>query len=284
MKRLWLPLVLTLLTGCAALQSEVEPTATLGAPSAEVAAPAPANLAKSVDLASAQPSANAPQLAKTAALSLQVTDAETSSQQAVSWARQAGGEVLGLEDSGATGEVRRLTLELQVPATQLDDVLASLVQLGTLESRQIAAEDVSSQLVDVGARLRNLRKSEELLLKIMARAGSVGDVLKVTQELSQVREQIEQLDAQRVNLQNRVRYSRIRLNLTTPTGEAPAPGLGERLGETWKQATTTLGNLTVGLVQLTLWLLVFSPYLLVPGFVVWLVRRGWRSRQVPPQG
>jgi hypothetical protein len=77
--------------------------ATLGAPSAEVAIPAPANLAKSVD--SAQPPANAPQLAKTAALSLQVTDAETSSQQAVSWARQAGGEVLGLEDSGATGEV-----------------------------------------------------------------------------------------------------------------------------------------------------------------------------------
>ncbi len=282
MKRLWLPLVLTLLTGCATLKSEVEPTATLGAPSAEVAASAPANLAKSVDLA--QPSANAPQLAKTAALSLQVTDAETSSQQAVSWARQAGGEVLGLEDSGATGEVRRLTLELQVPAAQLDQVLASLVQLGTLESRQIAAEDVSSQLVDVGARLRNLRKSEELLLKIMARAGSVGDVLKVTQELSQVREQIEQLDAQRVNLQNRVRYSRIRLNLTTPTVEAPASGLGERLGETWKQATATLGNLTVGLVQLTLWLLVFSPYLLVPGLVVWLVRRGWRSRQVPPQG
>ncbi len=273
MKSLWLPLVLTLLTGCAT----VEPKPDFDPPPvAEVSAPAPETASIVRNVGSAQPTANPPQLAKTANLSLRVTDAATASQQAISWTRQAGGEILGLADNGVTGEVRRVTLELQVPAPELDQVLTRLTGLGTLESREITAEDVSNQLVDLGARLRNLRQSEALLLKIMERSGSVGDVLKVTQELSQVREQIEQLDAQRVNLQNRVRYSRIRLSLATPL--AVTPTLGERLWQTWQQATMTLGTFTVGLVQVVLWLLVFSPYLVALGLVAGLVWRRLRSR------
>lgn len=67
--------------------------------------------------------------------------------------------------------------------------------MGTVENQMITAEDVSDQLVDVQARLRNLRKSEEMVLKIMERSGSVGDVLKAANELSTIRESIERIDA-----------------------------------------------------------------------------------------
>ncbi|WAS04820.1 DUF4349 domain-containing protein [Gloeomargaritales cyanobacterium VI4D9] len=270
MKPLWFSLILALITGCTALPPKAarEPTA----PVTQAEALFTTQVAKSADTAKIQP-----QLAKTAQVSLEVDSVDKSAEQAVGWTRQAGGEVLNLTDNGTKGEVRRLSLEVQVPAPQLDAVLAQFSTLGKLESREVTAEDVSNQLVDVGARLRNLRKSEELLLKIMERSGSVGDVLKVTQELSQVREQIEQLEAQRVNLLNRVRFSRIRLHLTSPMVENAGRSIPERLGETWQQATSTLGNVTVGLVQLALWLLVFSPYLLVAGLVGWLVRRRWRA-------
>ncbi|WP_247215037.1 DUF4349 domain-containing protein [Synechococcus sp. C9] len=270
MKPLWITLVLAILTGCTAVQPEVAQEST--APVTQAEALSATQVAKTVDTAKIQP-----QLAKTAQISLEVDNMDKSAQQAVGWTRQAGGEVLNLTDNGMKGEVRRLSLEVQVPAPQLDAVLAQFSTLGKLESREVTAEDVSNQLVDVGARLRNLRKSEELLLKIMERSGSVGDVLKVTQELSQVREQIEQWEAQRVNLLNRVRFSRIRLNLTSPLAATPGRSIPERLGETWQQATSTLGNITLGLVQLALWLLVFSPYLLVVGLVGWLVRRRWRA-------
>jgi len=270
MKPLWFSLILALITGCTAVPPQVAQERS--APVTQAEALSATQVAKTVDTAKIQP-----QLAKTAQVSLEVTNVDKSAQQAINWTRQAGGEMLNLTDNGTKGEVRRLSLEVQVPAPQLDGVLAQFSTLGKLESREVTAEDVSNQLVDVGARLRNLRKSEELLLKIMERSGSVGDVLKVTQELSQVREQIEQWEAQRVNLLNRVRFSRIRLNLTSPMAATPMPSIPERLGETWQQATSTLGNITVGLVQLALWLLVFSPYLLVAGLVGWLVRRRWRA-------
>ncbi|MEN9216757.1 MAG: DUF4349 domain-containing protein, partial [Gloeomargarita sp. HHBFW_bins_162] len=202
MKRVILPLMFTMVAGCTATRT-LEPPSTLGTESAGVPPPEvqAASVPKTADLvAQAQPVASQPQLAKTASISLNVTDAERSSQEAVTWVRQAGGELLNLADNGVVGEMRRLQMEFQVPASQLEDIVAKFTTLGTLASRQITAEDVSNQLVDLGARLRNLRKSEELLLKIMERSGSVGDVLKVTQELSQVREQIEQLDALRLNL------------------------------------------------------------------------------------
>ncbi|MCS6782110.1 MAG: DUF4349 domain-containing protein [Gloeomargarita sp. SKYBB_i_bin120] len=220
------------------------------------------------------------QLVKTASLSLQVADATAASQRAITWVRQAGGELLNLEDSGMVGDVRRLSLELQVPAPQLETMLERLTTLGTLESRQVTAEDVSDQLVDLNARLRNLRRTEAMLLKIMERSGSVGDVLKVAQEVARVREQIEQLDAQRVNLQNRVRYARIQVQLAAT--QVKAPSLGDRLGETWGQATSALSQFTTGVLQIALWTVVFSPYWLPTGLGLRWFYRVLRQRRPSP--
>ncbi len=245
---------------------------------------APAAL-ETAPVASAPPqplALNQPQLARKAILALEVADAEAASQQVIRWTRAVGGELLNLSDNGVKGEVRRLTLEVQVPATRLEELLGRLGALGKVERREVTAEDVSGQLVDVGARLRNLRQSEALLLKIMERSGSVADVLKVTQELTQVREQIEQLDAQRLYLHNRVRYAQIQVYLTTPPGEPPLPSVGERLGKTWQAATRALGQVTLGAMELALWLVVFSPCILGVGFpVVWLTKRLGRPLQIP---
>jgi hypothetical protein len=277
MKARWLCFGVVLLAGCTAGLSDVDPT------------PPPAQSASeqvAADFISADTPKTAapltlyqPQLVRKASLSLEVKDAEAAGQQAIRWTRAAGGEVLNLTDNGVTGEVRRLTLEVQVPAMRLDEVLMQFSSLGRLENREVTAEDVSNQLVDVGARLRNLRQAEALLLKMMERSGSVADVLKVAQELTQVREQIEQLDAQRVNLQNRVRYAQIRLRLTTPPAAKPPPHVGERLAKTWQAATTALGMFTLGVVELAVWLVVFSPYLIAAGFpIFWLMKRRVPSR------
>jgi len=276
MKARWLCLGVVLLAGCTAVPSDVDPTPAQSAP--EQAA---LTLARTPETAAPR-TWYQPQLARKASLSLEVKDAETASQQAIRWTRAAGGEVLNLTDNGVTGEVRRLTLEVQVPAMRLDEVLMQFSSLGRLENREVTAEDVSNQLVDVGARLRNLRQAEALLLKMMERSGSVADVLKVAQELTQVREQIEQLDAQRVNLQNRVRYAQIRLSLTTPPVAKPLPTVGERLAKTWQAATTALGMFTLGVVELAVWLVVFSPCLIAAGFpIYWVMKRGVRLPQMP---
>lgn len=202
-----------------------------------------------------------PQLIKSARLDLVVVSVEEGIKSVGKIVQQYQGDVLSLEDNQANSR-QLAVLQLRIPQEKLDITLESLAKLGTIENRSLSSEDVSNQLVDLRARLKNLRKTEEALLEIMNRSGSVGDVLKVAQEVSNVRQSIEQIDAQLQNLQNRVAYSLVSINLRAlATTRSTTPSLGLQFQETWQQATTSVGNLTIGLMKLLLWLLVYSPYL-----------------------
>lgn len=224
------------------------------------------------------------QLIKTASLELRVQDVEAMIQKVTVTVTARGGDLLGLQDQVPEDpETRRTaTFKFRVPQAQLEGTLTDLAQLGTVEARSIQAEDVSTQIVDSEARLRNLRKSETVVLGIMERSGSVADVLKVSQELGQIRSQIEQIQAQVQNLKGQVAYSTINLTLRAAIAQnQPAEPLGDRLKETWSQSTHAVGETTTNLLRLTLWLLVFSPYLLGGVGLIWLFWKG-RSRSKQP--
>ncbi len=221
--------------------------------------------------------ASTPQLIKTASLSLAVESVATASHQISGLVRQLGGEILGLEETHR-GTV--LNMKLQVPQIKLEETLTSFEKLGTVQNRSLKAEDVSSQIVDTAARLRNLRKTEATLLEIMGRSGSVGDVLKVAQELNNVRQTIEQTDAQLQNLQNRVAYSQI--NLVLRAKIQPTDAISTQLQETWLAATTSFGHLTTTLLKIGLWLLVYSPYWLTITLAIYFWRRRSLVRRSPP--
>lgn len=206
--------------------------------------------------------AAAPQLVKTASMEMVVVSVEESIKQITSTVRQQKGDILSLEDSQANPRDRhRATLQLRIPQEKLEATLETLAKLGTVQNQNLSSEDVSNQLVDSAARLKNLRKTEAALLEIMNRSGSVADILKVAQEVSTVRQSIEQIDAQLQNLQNQVAYSKVTINLQAlATGSSATPALGLQLQETWQQATSSLGGLTTSLLKLLLWLLVYSPY------------------------
>jgi hypothetical protein len=175
------------------------------------------------------------------------------------------------------------SVQIRVPQERLETTLEALAKLGNVENRSLTAEDVTNQLVDSEARLRNLRKSEEMVLKIMERSGSVGDVLKVSQELSNIRESIERIDAQLKSLRNQVAYSTISLTLEAAVSaqQTQEPSLGLRAQETWGKATHSVGELTLGLFGLGIWLLAYSPYLLLIGAAVYGFNRFKKQHSVP---
>jgi len=196
---------------------------------------------------------------------------------------QYQGDLLQLSDADSQGqEYRQMNLQLRVPQANLEAALTALRSLGTVETQSISAEDVSTQLVDLQARVRNLRKSEESLLEIMERSGSIAEVLEVSRELSTVREAIERHEAQVNNLQNRVAYSTISLTLvSTQTLESPASPVGETLSQTWQTASSSMRALSVALLQLSLWLLAFSPYIGILVLSGWAGRRYWQRQRSP---
>lgn len=136
-----------------------------------------------------------------------------------------GGAGEFVEDSALTGEGATLSanLTLRVAAERLPEVLNQLRELGRVTGEQVRGEDVTSQVVDLDARLRNERRVEQELLGLMDTRpdAPLKEILELREKLSEVRGAIEQLDAQQSQLSRLVSLATV-LVLIRPA-DAPAP-------------------------------------------------------------
>ncbi len=264
-------------------QNENSASAPQSAPAPEPAAGGSKTAA--VPKKAAETPATRPQLIKKAELSVVVKSIDATTKSVTNIVEKQQGDILGFQNQKPPDSSVRQTasVEIRVPQERLETTLEALAKLGTVENRSLTAEDVTEQLVDSEARLRNLRKSEEMVLKIMERSGSVGDVLKASQELSNIRESIERIDAQLKSLRNQVAYSTISLTLQAAVSaqQTPEPSLGLRVQETWGKATHSVGELTLGLFSLGIWLLAYSPYFLLIAAAVFGFNRFKKQHSVP---
>lgn len=238
-----------------------------------------------VAVAAQEVPASLPQLVKKAEIALRVNSVEKTIRAVSNVIQQQQGDLLGLEDRKPLEEstYRNASMQMRIPQNKLENTLDKLAELGTVERRSLSAEDVSDQLVDYAARLRNLRKQESMLLKIMERSGSIPDVLRVTQELSTVRQQVEQIDAQLSGLKNQVAYSTITLTLEEAIANTvPERSVALQIQESWNQATTSVADLTTGLLKMGIWFLAYSPYLLLMTGMAYFGYTRLRQRQASP--
>ncbi len=224
---------------------------------------------------SAVPAAK-PQLIKTAALRLTVQDVDGAIGELRTRLKQQQGDIYNFDDQrGGDGSRRQVSLELKVPAQNLHTTIEALSKLGTVVNTQVSSDDVTTQIVDTAARLKNLRQQEAMTQKIMERTGSIKDVLAVSQQLSQVRDQIERLDAQVKQLKTQVAYSTIKLQMTAAIVGGPVNQntFGQQVQDRWNRSTRGASQLMIGLTLMGIGLIPFLPFLLLLGAGLYVLRR-----------
>jgi hypothetical protein len=99
------------------------------------------------------------------------------------------------------------TISYRIPSDRWEEALDALRALGKSVGEKTDAADVTGQIVDLDARIRNLRASETALVKHLSDSGKISDILEIESRLSDVRGQIEQLSAQKANLDSQVAYA-----------------------------------------------------------------------------
>lgn len=102
------------------------------------------------------------------------------------------------------------SLALRVPAARLPAFRRNVRRVAEVARESESVEDVTDQRRDLDARLSSARREEARLLALMSdRTESLADVIAVEERLAGVRTRIEQLDAQRATLEQRVEYARV---------------------------------------------------------------------------
>jgi hypothetical protein len=125
-----------------------------------------------------------------------------------------GGYIANSDFIETPNQPKRASLVLRVPAVKLAIILAQVRELGRVKEEHMNSEEVTEQVVDLEARLKNARATEQRLIDVLNnRTGKVGDILQVEQEISRTRENIERMEAQREGVVKRVEMATVTLTL-----------------------------------------------------------------------
>ena len=151
---------------------------------------------------------------KTAAVNMVVQHPAQAADQITALAEGLGGYLVTADSGGQNATNGSLTI--RVPAARFEQARTEIRKLGLrVESEKIEAQDVTRQYVDQDASLRNLRAEEAQYLAIMKQANTVKDMLAVSEQLSGVRGQIEQQQAEFNALSRHIETVAIAVSLRT---------------------------------------------------------------------
>jgi len=174
-------------------------------------------------------------------VALEVSDVEASLKSITELITANGGYLSGSSRYGQEDQLYVGAI-FRVPATNFDSVMSGLRERGDVLSEDVSSYEVTMQLVDLEARLKNLRASESAFLALLNRASSVSDIVVVQAELSRVQGDIEAFEAQRAALADQVAMSSINVTLELPASPVDAASGDFDLGYEISNALATLIN------------------------------------------
>lgn len=179
---------------------------------------------------------------------------------------QAGGYVAHANTAETPNQPRSATLTLRIPAEKLASVLNQMRGLGRVRQDQLSTEEVTEQVVDLQARIKNATITEQRLIAVLTdRTGKVKDILEVEREIARTREEIERMEAQRQNLMRRVEMASVNITMSEEFKaqlETTPIGTGTRLWNTLVIGYENFAGSILGIVfffaryglSLTFWL------------------------------
>jgi hypothetical protein len=212
------------------------------------------------------------QLVYTAQFTVQATDVTTAVSRVTSIVAAAGGYI-SQENVGSTA-----TLQVKIPVAVYPATLSQLTS-GTLGSRmslEQQAQDVTQQVADVTSQVASDDAAIAQLRALLTRAGSVGDLLTVQDQINSEESALESMQAQQKALDNETAFATVTITVLGPVVKAvvvPIPrhpvGLVSGLTAGWHAFRTTLTWLLAILGAIA----PFAALIAVAGYLGYRARR-----------
>ena len=217
-------------------------------------------------------------IARTAQLTVIVKDFDSSQKRLEEILQRHGGYVGEMTTFAPDGADRKLSATLRVPANQLDAAIAEVKELGRVESESQSGEEVTALYIDLQARLSNARNTEQRLTELLRRqTGKLDEVVTVEEKISEVREEIERMEAEQQNLSQRVDFGTLSVSFNEERKtqlQVMPPSVGTQFHNA---AVEGYRSVVDGIVSLLIFLMSWGPSLLLWAAVLFFPARfAWR--------
>jgi Domain of unknown function (DUF4349) len=183
---------------------------------------------------------------------------------------------VGNEQLDNTDYQTSYTIQIRIPAAQLDSLVANLEKLeGTVTFKSIQARDVTEEFIDLETRLANKKSYVEQYRVLLKNARTIEDILKVREEIRQLEEEIESTTGRLKYLTNQVDLSTLDLTLVEKKDYIFRPDYRINFVERMKDS---LSGGWYGFVNFCLALLRLWPFWLAGTLLFFLWKR-YKSRK-----
>jgi len=166
-------------------------------------------------------------------------------------------------------------LVIKVPSQNFDRFIDEVSKgVSYFDEKQISAEDVTAQFIDLTSRLKKKKKLEERYLKILKKANKVSEILEIEQQISTIREEIEAKEGQLKYLESRVSESTITIEFykTVAEKEGVKISYGSKLWTAVKSGFYSLSDFLISLISI--W-----PFVIIFCVLAYFIRKRFKRRK-----
>ncbi|QIK74314.1 DUF4349 domain-containing protein [Nocardioides piscis] len=187
------------------------------------------------------------------------------------------------DDKGVATYAR---LVVRVPADSFAVTMASLEKAAELRSAGLTSEDVTTEVIDTGVRVRAQESSLRRVEQLLAEADSLKDIIWIESQLTRRQAELDSLKSQQAWLADQTSDSTITVDIERRYVPEEDEETDEDAGflSGFKSGLKALGAFAEGLGTVVGAVLPFAMVLAVIGVPTWLLVRHARRRQGRPGG
>ena len=181
------------------------------------------------------------------------------------------------QNDGTTALVNRWAdYTVRIPSQSFDAFMSAANEvIGNVTNSGRSAQNVTSQYTDYEARLESLTIQEDRLLALLEQSGDLESLITLEARLSEVRYEIESIERNLRNLDQRLAYSDVSLYIqeveiytpTVPVTRSFGEKLSDAFSDGWTGFTRGLQNFVIGLAEalptLILWIIIIVVVVIV---------------------
>ncbi|HEY7628673.1 MAG TPA: DUF4349 domain-containing protein [Ilumatobacteraceae bacterium] len=217
---------------------------------------------------------------------LEVDDMTTATDAVVALAARHAGRIDDRSINITDDRSSTASFVIKLPPSEVESAIADLDSIGTRRTVSQGTEDVTSQVVDIDARLATAQASLERVRKLLEAATDLGQVLSLESQLTERETAVEKYQAMKRAISERTSLATLRVNLSL----SPEPAAKVAPD---KHEDTTIGTafrsgwhgFVMALAAILIFIGYTAPFLVVLGLALGLtipfIRR--RTRTQPPR-
>ena len=168
------------------------------------------------------------------------------------------------------------TLTIRVPANNTDSLIAVIESSASkIDYKSIDVQDVTEQFIDLDTRVKTKKEVEARYRELLARASSVEEILKIEEQIGNIRAEIDSAEGRLKYLSNQVQFSTLNVTFYEKYSDF---GFWGKMGKAFKNGWNGLLWLLVGIANL--WAIIL--FIAFAVFIILYVTKKYKSKKLPP--